>query len=193
MDTILQLSTAAAVPHVAGGDSWFEVRTTATGRALCARRQIPAGTRLFGEDDWADESERKSFSVLTAAQLNDLSPAMRTAFVHFGYNTAPDQITGTFHREAVRHPVNFMNHSCEPNVGYDGADSILALRRISPDEELRMDYGTYSFSFDHEFRCTCAAPWCRGSVRRDDWRALVRTGLRLPGFMRASADRALWG
>jgi hypothetical protein len=30
-------------------------------------------------------------------------------------------------------------------------------------------------------------------VRRDDWKGLVRAGLRLPGFMRAQADRVLWG
>jgi hypothetical protein len=56
-----------------------------------------------------------------------------------------------------------------------------------------MDYGTFSFSFDHEFNCTCGAWNCRGRVTRDDWRALVRAGLRLPDFMRALADRALWG
>ena len=50
--------------------------------------------------------------------------------------------------------MNFMNHSCEPNLGYDGAGAILALRGISAGEEIRMDYGTYSFSFDHEFTCT---------------------------------------
>jgi len=53
--------------------------------------------------------------------------------------------------------------------------------------------GTYSFSFDHEFTCTCGAWGCRGAVRRDDWKILVRAGLRLPGFMRAEADRLLWG
>ena len=33
-------------------------------------------------------------------------------------------------------------------------------------EEIRMDYGTFSFSFDHEFDCRCGAPWCRGRVHR---------------------------
>jgi hypothetical protein len=35
--------------------------------------------------------------------------------------------------------------------------------------------------------------WPRGRVRRDDWKSLVRAGLRLPGFMRAEVDRILWG
>ena len=170
-----------------------ELRETVTGRAVFACRAIAAGTPLFGEDDWAGEDERKSFSRLSAAQLEDLTPSIRTTFLRFAYNTTPEEITGTFHPERVRHPVNFINHSCEPNAGYDGVDAIVALRRISAGEEICMDYGTFSFSFDHEFKCTCGAWACREQVRRDDWLSLVRTGLRLPRFMRALADRALWG
>jgi SET domain-containing protein len=170
-----------------------ELRETVTGRAVFACRAIAAGTPLFGEDDWAGEDERKSFSRLSAAQLEDLTPSIRTTFLRFAYNTTPEEITGTFHPERVRHPVNYINHSCEPNAGYDGVDAIVALRRISAGEEICMDYGTFSFSFDHEFKCTCGTWACREQVRRDDWLSLVRTGLRLPRFMRALADRALWG
>jgi SET domain-containing protein len=184
---------SATVPPVSDVALPFEVRTTATGRGLFACRAIEAGTPLFGEDDWVDEVERRSFSTMSAEQFENLTPAVRAAFLRFAYNTTPEQITGTFHPEAVRHPVNFINHSCDPNVGYDGGDHIVALLRISPGEELRMDYGTFSFSFDHDFTCTCGAWGCRGRVRRDDWQALVRSGLRLPAFMRARVDRALWG
>ena len=170
-----------------------EVRPIAGGRGVFARRPIAVGTRLFGEDDWADETERRSFSTLSPAQVNDLKPALREVFLRYGYNTAPEKITGTFHPEAVRHPVNFINHACDPNAGYDGADDIVALRGIAAGEEIRMDYGTFSFSFDHAFVCRCGAPWCRGKVTGGDWPELLRTGLRLPGFMRAQADRALWG
>ena len=188
------LATASATPPpVSDAGAPFEVRETGTGRGLFACRAIASGTPLFGEDDWTDEAERRSFSVLSAAQLDNLTPAMRAAFLRFAYNTSPDQIAGTFRPETVRHPSHFINHSCEPNAGYDGRDHIVALRRISPGEEIRMDYGTFSFSFDHGFTCACGVWGCRGSVRRDDWRALVRTGLRLPGFMRVLADRALWG
>jgi SET domain-containing protein len=188
------LATASATaPPVSDAQAPFDVRETAIGRGLFACRAIASGTRLFGEDDWTDEAERRSFSLLSAAQLDNLTPAMRAAFLRYAYNTTSELIAGTFRPETVRHPSNFINHSCEPNAGYDGADHIVALRRISPGEEIRMDYGTFSFSFDHDFSCACGAWGCRGAVRRDDWRALVRTGLRLPGFMRLHADRALWG
>ena len=171
----------------------FEVRSIVSGQALFACRAIASATPLFGEDDWADEAEKRSFATLTAAQLTELAPAMRVAFLRFAYNVTPEQIRGTFRPEGVRHPVNFINHSCEPNAGYDGADHIVALRRIAVGEEIQMDYGTYSFSFDHDFTCTCGAWACRKKVTGKDWPELVRSGLRLPSFMRALANKALWG
>ena len=161
------------------------MRETPAGRSLIARQDIAPGARLFGEDEWADDAERASFTALSQAELRALPPERRAAFLRFGYNTAPDEITGTFHPEAVRHPTNFLNHSCDPNAGYDGADAIVALRAIAAGEEIRMDYGTFSFSFDHEFSCRCGAAACRGKVTSNDWPHLVRAGLRLPAFMNA--------
>lgn len=160
---------------------------------MFATRAIAAGTWLFGENDWADETERRSFSTLSTVQFNALAPVMRADFLRYAYNTAPEEITGTFRADAVRHPVNFINHSCDPNAGYDGADHIVALTSIRAGEEIRMDYGTFSFSFDHAFACRCGARGCRGRVQRNDWIELLRVGLRLPSFMRRQADRALWG
>ena len=184
---------APPAPPIAGLDALFEARPVPGGRGLFACRPIAKGTRLFGEDEWSDEEERRSFSTLSPIQLKELKPALRSVFLRYAYNTSPEAITGAFRPETVRHPINFINHACDPNAGYDGAGEIVALRGIAPGEEIRMDYGTYSFSFDHEFTCGCGAAWCRRRVTGNDWPELVRTGLRLPGFMRALADRALWG
>src|SRR5262245_6638857 len=117
----------------------FEARPVPGGRGVFACRSIAVGTRLFGEDDWADEAERRNFSVLSLQQLGELKAPLRTIFLRYAYNTAPDQVTGTFRPEGVRHPVNFINHSCDPNAGYDGMDDIVALRSIGAGEEIRMD------------------------------------------------------
>jgi uncharacterized protein len=167
----------------------YAVRSHAFGQGLYALRAIAAGTVLFGEDDWADATERDSFITLTTAQFNALSPARRAVFLRFAYNTAPDAITGTFAPEAVRHPTNFTNHSCDPNAGYDGTDAIVALRPITAGEEIRMDYGTFTFSFDHAFTCRCGAANCRRKISGNDWPALVAAGLRLPAFMQNDANR----
>src|SRR3954468_20322238 len=100
------LQASVAAPVLPAGDAAppHELRETVTGRGVFACRAIPSGAPLFGEDDWADEGERRSFSNMTAAQLEQLAPAVRAAFLRFAYNTAPEQITGTFHPERVRHP-----------------------------------------------------------------------------------------
>src|SRR3954469_7039966 len=104
---------SATVPTVTEVALPFEVRPTATGRGLFAGRAIEAGTPLFGEDDWVDEAERRSFSTMSAGKFQHLPPAVRAAFLRVAYKHAPEQNTGTFHPEAVRHPVNFINHSCD--------------------------------------------------------------------------------
>jgi uncharacterized protein len=173
-------------------DSPFEVRADACGRGLFARGRLRAGTRLFGADDWADDgAERASFIVLSPRAVAALAPPARAAFLRYAYHCGPRRIAGTFHHAAVRHPSNFINHGCEPNAGYDGGDAIVTLRTIAAGEEIRMDYGTYSFAFDHDFVCRCGAPSCRGRVARHDWKALVRRGLKLPRFMQAQVERLL--
>jgi hypothetical protein len=171
----------------------FEARAVPGGKGVFATKAIAKGTRLFGDDDWADEEERKSFSALSLQQFEELKPTLRTVFLRYAYNTSLEQVTGAFRPELVRDPVNFINHSCDPNAGYDGAGNIVALRSIAADEEIRMDYGTFTFSFDHEFTCRCQALWCRGKVTAKDWPDLVRAGLRLPAFMRQETAKALWG
>src|SRR5690348_1216200 len=57
----------------------FEVRETKTGRGLFACQPIARGTALFSEDDWIDETEARAFSVLASAQIDKLSPALRSA------------------------------------------------------------------------------------------------------------------
>jgi len=171
----------------------FEIRDKGNGRGVFATRSIAAGTRLFSAEDCADNLERKRFPKLTSAQVLDLPGPVRATFLRFAHNASPDEIRGTFHPEWVQHPVNFIEHSCDPNAGYDGADGIIALIRIAAGEEIRIDYGTHSFSFDHEFSCGCRSPLCRGKVTRHDWPQLVRVGLRLPTFMRAEVSRELWG
>ena len=152
----------------------FEVLRTPAGGGLFARRALPEGRVLFGADDWTDPEERNSYVDLTPEEIESLPPESRTVFLRFAYNHDPRSVRGTLHPEATRHASNFINHSCEPNLVYDGRDNIVTRRDVARGEELTMDYGTYSFSFDHEFACRCGAATCRGRVTRDDWRTLVQ-------------------
>ena len=63
----------------------------------------------------------------------------------------------------------FINHSCDPNVGFRGQVVYVAIRDISAGEELCHDYAmerSDAYSLD----CHCGSPLCRGKVTGQDWK-----------------------
>jgi uncharacterized protein len=66
---------------------------------------------------------------------------------------------------ASRDPMRFTNHSCQPNAELRiqaGRIEFYALRAITPDEEITVNYG----ETHHEGRltCRCGAPGCVGAL-----------------------------
>jgi uncharacterized protein len=62
----------------------------------------------------------------------------------------------------------FINHSCEPNVGFAGNIVLVAMRDISPGEELTTDYALFD-DYDGAMACRCGTPSCRGTIGGRDW------------------------
>jgi hypothetical protein len=64
---------------------------------------------------------------------------------------------------------DYFNHCCDPNAGMRGQISLVAMRDISPGEEVCFDYAMTDSSPYDEFDCACGAPGCRGKVCGGDW------------------------
>jgi hypothetical protein len=84
------------------------------------------------------------------------------------------QIADGFHlvalEEAEYEPVMlFINHSCEPNVGFAGNVVLVAMRDIAPGEELTTDYALFDDN-DETMQCGCGTASCRGVIGGQDWR-----------------------
>jgi uncharacterized protein len=62
----------------------------------------------------------------------------------------------------------FLNHSCEPNVGFRGEITFVALRDVARGEELTYDWAMEEHSRERT-RCTCRAASCRKVVTGRDW------------------------
>jgi uncharacterized protein len=84
------------------------------------------------------------------------------------------QIAANFHLVALTdeecEPVMlFLNHSCEPNIGFGGNIILVAMRDIARGEELTTDYALFD---DHEetMKCRCGATSCRKTITGRDWR-----------------------
>ncbi len=60
---------------------------------------------------------------------------------------------------------DYINHSCEPNVGFARDElALYALREIEAGEELAWDYSTSISECDWSMDCRCGAVNCRGVI-----------------------------
>ena len=62
-----------------------------------------------------------------------------------------------------------INHSCDPNVGFRGSVTYVAIRDIAAGEELSHDYAMER-SDDYSLDCRCGSALCRGKVTGEDWK-----------------------
>ena len=58
-------------------------------------------------------------------------------------------------------PERFIDHRCEPNLGFQDARTLRALREIPPSEELTFDYSTSMAENSWTMECRCGSPHCR--------------------------------
>jgi uncharacterized protein len=63
----------------------------------------------------------------------------------------------------------FINHSCDPNVGFAGNVVLVAMRDVDDGEELTTDYAMFDSS-DEVMDCACGSPRCRHVIHGQDWR-----------------------
>lgn len=71
--------------------------------------------------------------------------------------------------EDVEKVALFINHSCDPNIGFHGRNVFVAMRDINAGEELTADYATGAGPLA-PISCTCRAGNCRRRISGEDWR-----------------------
>jgi len=74
--------------------------------------------------------------------------------------------------EEVENSAIFINHSCNPNAGFKGQITYIALRNIAVNEEITQDYAM-SFTCVEAYKnmiCNCGSNNCRGKLSENDWR-----------------------
>jgi hypothetical protein len=106
----------------------------------------------------------KGGHIVTTAGLHALPERLQNSDI---------QIADGFHLaaldEAEYEPVMlFLNHSCEPNVGFAGNIVLVAMRDIRAGEELTTDYALFD-DYEGTMECRCATPSCRRTINGRDW------------------------
>jgi hypothetical protein len=64
----------------------------------------------------------------------------------------------------------YVNHSCDPNLGFDSQRNFVVLEPVRKGEELTIDYAFGERDPQFRMVCKCGTPDCRGIVTGDDWR-----------------------
>jgi len=64
---------------------------------------------------------------------------------------------------------DYLNHSCDPNLGIRGSLTLVAMRDIQPNEHVTFDYAM-SESAPYSMKCLCKSTFCRITITGDDWR-----------------------
>lgn len=65
---------------------------------------------------------------------------------------------------------DYINHSCEPNIGLNGPTEFVAMRDIKPGEEITFDYAISESDPLWTMQCHCGKPSCRKVIRGTDWK-----------------------
>jgi len=86
------------------------------------------------------------------------------------YAVQIDEARFLFTPTALADGADLINHSCAPNLGFDGPITLVALRDIEPGEELTYDYAMADATPLLDMDCGCRAAGCRGRITSDDWR-----------------------
>src|ERR1700677_85166 len=125
------------------------------GRGLCATDPIDAGEVVAV----------KGGHIVTTQQLHELPDPLPNSEI---------QIADGLHLAALSpdeyEPVMlFINHSCEPNVGFAGNVVLVSMRYVAACEELTTDYALFD-DYDGQMNCQCNTAQCRGVIDGHDWR-----------------------
>ena len=58
-------------------------------------------------------------------------------------------------------PIKYINHSCNPNLGFKTPRRVYAMRPIKKGEELTIDYSTVEYVDFWKMKCSCGSKKCR--------------------------------
>jgi uncharacterized protein len=106
----------------------------------------------------------KGGHIVDAVTLASLPDPLRNTDVQI----ADGFYLAALHEDEYEPVMLFLNHSCEPNVGFAGNIVLVAMRDITPGEELTTDYALFD-DYDGTMECRCQVPSCRGTIGGRDW------------------------
>jgi uncharacterized protein len=114
--------------------------------------------------------------IITLAELLTLAPPLQD----YSYQISDELVIAATSLEEVT-AGECLNHSCDPNLGFQSELRLVAMRDISIGEEVTFDYATCMTANYGDMECGCGAANCRGRFMGEDWK-LPELQQRLRGY-----------
>jgi uncharacterized protein len=127
----------------------------------------------------------KGCHIFDSKKLREISARLGPAEIQI----EDDLFIGPVHEEEREGCMIFSNHSCAPNIGVLGQIVFVAMRNITPGEELTHDWATTDDD-SYEMECHCNAVECRKVITGQDWRKKELQD-KYRGFMSAYLQRKI--
>ena len=107
----------------------------------------------------------KSGHIVNAKQLAEITPIVGDLAlqIHDDFYLSPKS------KEEIDRMSVFINHSCDPNIGFEGQITYIAMRDINAGEELFHDYAMERTD-NYHLDCLCGSQLCRRKITGEDWR-----------------------
>lgn len=145
---------------MASVQSWFSPK-------VALRKSDIAGTGLYCVAPLCKNETvaLKGGHIMNAKTFEQLPSACKQAALQI----AEQMYVAPMNEEEIPQVMNYINHSCEPNVGLRGQLLTVAMRDIEPGEELTGDYCITYSSEAFAITCRCKTKSCRKTITPDDW------------------------
>jgi SET domain-containing protein len=124
------------------------------GKGLFAKQAIAAGEIVAVKGGY----------ILTKQEWTALEKSLGAAEIQI----SEDIFIAPAGQEERQGSMLYTNHSCDPNIAIQGQIVFVAMRDITPGEELTHDWATTD-DLDYVMGCKCGSPNCRGTVTGKDW------------------------
>jgi len=137
------------------------------GKGLYAGKNIPAGTLVWQANEPVDDI----WIEIDDAQVATVDPGFLPIVTSYFEMAANGKYRGPKFAESIeRDASNYFNHSCNPNIWFEGDDRLVTMRDIRAGEELAYDYATAKRLYTKAFACQCNAKSCRKQVCYEDYK-----------------------
>ena len=137
------------------------------------KKMYIADSKISGKGLFAGESIKAGEIILSfGGMLAVLEDRYFGKYLQSTFAGIADGIIICEEADAEKDFSDYINHSCQPNIGMDDCITMVSIHEIKKDEELVCDYSFWEADEDWimKYPCNCGSKKCRKAISGKDWR-----------------------